>query len=220
MNSSFSKKRHIQESNRLLETRLLGRKVIFEYDIDDDNKSTVEQELSSVSSDIQELNPELDFSTTESAQDSLDNSDVCLIGDDINGYVTKKFGQKIKEMFPDKFQEVIKTMSDSINKFIDFLATLKLGDLKSLLKNLKSKIKEGGGKVVSEGILKEFFGTSMALVSIGAFSMPALVLTIASTVLVVLIGLWLLNAILCSFNISITSKKRCRVRSFSWGQCK
>ena len=220
MNSSFSKKRHIQESNRLLETRLLGRKVIFEYDIDDDNKSTVEQELSSVSSDIQELNPELDFSTTESAQASLDNSDVCLIGDDINGYVTKKFGQKIKEMFPDKFQEVIKTMSDSINKFIDFLATLKLGDLKSLLKNLKSKIKEGGGKVVSEGILKEFFGTSMALVSIGAFSMPALVLTIASTVLVVLIGLWLLNAILCSFNISITSKKRCRVRSFSWGQCK
>jgi hypothetical protein len=220
MNSSFSKKRHIQESNRLLETRLLGRKVLFEYDIDDNNTSSVEQELSSVSSDIQELNPQLDFSTTESAQASLDNSDVCLIGDDINGYVTKKFGQKIKEMFPDKFQEVIKTMSDSINKFIDFLATLKLGDLKTLLKNLKSKIKEGGNEVVSESLLKEFFGTSMALVSIGAFTMPALVLTIASTVLVVLVGLWLLNAILCAFNISITSKKRCRVRSFSWGQCK
>ena len=72
MNSSFNKKRHIQESNRLLETRLLGRKVLFEYDIDDNNTSSVEQELSSVSSDIQELNPQLDFSTTESAQASLD----------------------------------------------------------------------------------------------------------------------------------------------------
>ena len=119
MNSSFSKKRHIQESNRLLETRLLGRTVLFEYDIDDDNKSSVEQELSSVSSDIQTLNPELDFTTTDSAQNSLDNSDVCLIGDDINGYVNKKFGQKIKELFPDKFQEVVKTMSDYINKFIE-----------------------------------------------------------------------------------------------------
>ena len=223
MNSSFSKKRHIQESNKLLETRLLGRTVLFEYDIDDDNKSSVEQELSSVSSDIQTLNPELDFTTTDSAQNSLDNSDVCLIGDDINGYVNKKFGQKIKELFPDKFQEVVKTMSDYINKFIDFLATLKLGDLKSLLKNLKNKVSEtkgDNGKVVSESILKVFFGTSMALVSIGAFTMPALVLTIATTVLVTLISLLLLNAILCAFNISITTKKRCRVRSFSWGQCK
>lgn len=218
---SVSKKRHIEQSNRLLENRILGRKVLLEYDIDDDNKSSVEQELSSVSSDIQELNPELDFSSVESAQSSLDNSEVCQIGDDVTGYVNRKFGQKIKEMFPDKFQEVVKTISEYINKFIDFLSSLKLNDLKSILKSLKSKIKENSNnKPVSEEIIREFFGTTMALVSIGAFTMPALVLTIASVTLVVLVGLWLLNAILCAFNISVTSKKRCRVRSFSWGQCK
>jgi hypothetical protein len=45
------------------------------------------------------------------------------------------------------------------------------------------------------------------------------VLTIASAVLVTLIGIWLLKTILCALNINITSKKGCRVRSFSWGKC-
>lgn len=218
MNMSYSKIRHIQESNQKLENRLLGRKVLFEYDIDDDNKVTIDQELSTIATDIQELNPDLDFSSVKSAQDSLSNSDVCMIGDDVSGYVTKKFGEKIKQMFPDKVQDIIKVVSENINKFIDYISTLKLSDLKSLLKTLKNKIK--GDKEVSEEILKEFFGTSMAIVTIGTFSMPALVLTIASWVLVVLVGLWLLNQILCSFNISMSSVKRCRVRSFSWGQCK
>jgi uncharacterized protein involved in exopolysaccharide biosynthesis len=219
MNTSYSKIRHIQESNRLLESRTLGKNILREYDIDDDNKSTIEQELSSIASDIQDVNPDLDFSTVDAAQMSLDNSNVCMIGDDVNGFVNRNFGQKIKEMFPDKVQEVTKTISEYLTKFIDYLSNLNLSELKSLLKSVKNKINEIKNNVVSEEILKEFFGTSMAIITIGSFSMPALVLTIASVAIVTLVGIWLLKSILCAFNINITTKKRCRVRSFSWGQC-
>jgi uncharacterized protein involved in exopolysaccharide biosynthesis len=219
MNTSYSKIRHMQESNRLLESRTLGKNILREYDIDDDNKATIEQELSSIASDIQDVNPDLDFSTVDAAQMSLDNSNVCMIGDDVNGFVNRNFGQKIKEMFPDKVQEVTKTISEYLTKFIDYLSNLNLSELKSLLKSVKNKINEIKNNVVSEEILKEFFGTSMAIITIGSFSMPALVLTIASVAIVTLVGIWLLRSILCAFNINITTKKRCRVRSFSWGQC-
>ena len=209
----------MQESNRLLESRTLGKNILREYDIDDDNKATIEQELSSIASDIQEVNPDLDFSTVDAAQMSLDNSNVCMIGDDVNGFVNRNFGQKIKEMFPDKVQEVTKTISEYLTKFIDYLSNLNLSELKSLLKSVKNKINEIKNNVVSEEIIKEFFGTSMAIITIGSFSMPALVLTIASVAIVTLVGIWLLRSILCAFNINITTKKRCRVRSFSWGQC-
>jgi hypothetical protein len=209
----------MQESNRLLESRTLGKNILREYDIDDDNKATIEQELSSIASDIQDVNPDLDFSTVDAAQMSLDNSNVCMIGDDVNGFVNRNFGQKIKEMFPDKVQEVTKTISDYLTKFIDYLSNLDLSELKSLLKSVKNKINEIKNNVVSEEIIKEFFGTSMAIITIGSFSMPALVLTIASVAIVTLVGIWLLRSILCAFNINITTKKRCRVRSFSWGQC-
>jgi hypothetical protein len=209
----------MKDSNRLLESRTLGKNILREYDIDDDNKSTIEQELSSIASDIQEVNPDLDFSTVDAAQMSLDNSNVCMIGDDVNGFVNRNFGQKIKEMFPDKVQEVTKTISEYLTKFIDYLSNLNLSELKSLLKNVKNKINEIKNNVVSEEILKEFFGTSMAIITIGSFSMPALVLTIASVAIVTLVGIWLLKSILCAFNINITTKKKCRVRSFSWGQC-
>ena len=209
----------MQESNRLLESRTLGKNILREYDIDDDNKATVEQELSSIASDIQDVNPDLDFSSVDAAQISLDNSNVCMIGDDVNGFVNRNFGQKIKEMFPDKAQEVTKTISEYLTKFIDYLSNLDLSELKSLLKSVKNKINEIKNNVVSEEIIKEFFGTSMAIITIGSFSMPALVLTIASVAIVTLVGIWLLRSILCAFNINITTKKRCRVRSFSWGQC-
>jgi hypothetical protein len=142
-----------------------------------------------------------------------------MIGDDVNGFVNRNFGQKIKEMFPDKVQEVTKTISEYLTKFIDYLSNLDLSELKSLLKSVKNKINEIKNNVVSEEIIKEFFGTSMAIITIGSFSMPALVLTIASVAIVTLVGIWLLRSILCAFNINITTKKRCRVRSFSWGQC-
>jgi hypothetical protein len=209
----------MQESNRLLESRTLGKNILREYDIDDDNKATIEQELSSIASDIHDVNPDLDFSTVDAAQMSLDNSNVCMIGDDVNGFVNRNFGQKIKEMFPDKVQEVTKTISEYLTKFIDYLSNLDLSELKSLLKSVKNKINEIKNNVVSEEIIKEFFGTSMAIITIGSFSMPALVLTIASVAIVTLVGIWLLRSILCAFNINITTKKRCRVRSFSWGQC-
>ena len=224
---SQSKIRHIQEANKILENRMLFGRRLMEYDIDDDAmNSSIEQELSQVSSEVQEYIPNLNISTPQSAAESIENTDVCTIGDDVEGYVNKKFGQKIMELFPDKAQEVIKQVAEAINKFIDFISTLKMSELKSFLKTLKSKIQEAKTSketttTVSEGVLiREFFGTSMALVTLfGSFTMPALVLTIASVALVTLLGIWLIKTILCAFNISFSSKKGCRVKSFSWGQC-
>lgn len=224
---SQSKIRHIQESNKILESRMLFGRRLMEYDIDDDAmNSSIEQELSQVSSEVQEYIPNLNVSTPQSAAESIENTDVCSIGDDVEGYVNKKFGQKIMELFPDKAQEVIKQVAEAINKFIDFISTLKMSELKSFLKTLKSKIQEAKTSketttTVSEGVLiREFFGTSMALVTLfGSFTMPALVLTLASAALVTILGIWLVKTILCAFNISFSSKKGCRVKSFSWGQC-
>lgn len=232
MNRSYSKIRHIQESNMLLERRLL------EYDIYDNDKPTIEEILGQVSPEIQSINQEtgtnLDFSTQENAEVSVNNemdkNEICSIGDNSDNFIRTKFGEKIKGMFPDKFEEVIGIVSKGLNDFIDFLTNLKMSNPKELLNSLRLAIKtakektvipkQGETGVVSEEILKEFFGTSMALVSIGAFTMPALVLTIISVVLVTFIGLWLIKTLLCGFNIKITKIKNCRVRSFELGQCK
>ena len=218
MNRSHSKIRHIEKSNLILENRVLGRKPLLEYDIEDQNMSTAQEELNSIAPDISALMPELNLSSVKDAAQNLASNTICQIGDDVPGFVERNFGKKIREMFPDKAQEVITKFTDSISKFIDYIFSLKLSDLKSLLKTLKSKI-AGKNSVVSEEIIKEFFGTSMAIITIGTFSMPALVLSIAAYVITGIIVFAIIKAILCSFNINITSIKNCRVRSFSWGQC-
>lgn len=218
MNRSHSKIRHIEKSNLILENRVLGRKPLLEYDIEDQNMSTAQEELNSIAPDISALMPELNLSSVKDAAQNLASNTICQIGDDVPGFVERNFGKKIREMFPDKAQEVITKFTDSISKFIDYIFSLKLSDLKSLLKTLKSKI-AGKNSVVSEEIIKEFFGTSMAIITIGTFSMPALVLSIAAYVITGIIVFAIIRAILCSFNINITSIKNCRVRSFSWGQC-
>ena len=197
MNRSYSKISHIEKSNLVLENRSFGRKPLLEYDIDDEKMGTAQEELNSI---------------------APDTNVICQIGNDVPGFVERNFGKKIKEMFPEKAQEVITKFSDSISKFIDYVFSLKLSDLKSLLKTIKNKI-TGETPVVSEEIIKEFFGTTMAIITIGSFSMPALVLTIAAYVITGIIVLAIFKAILCSFNIDITSLKNCSVRSFSWGQC-
>jgi uncharacterized protein YdaL len=225
---SQTKIRHIQESNRLLENRMLYGRRLMEYDIDNESmEASLEQELNSVSSEIKEYMPNIDLSSADAATETLSNSEVCTIGEDMDGFVKKKFGQKILELFPDKAQEVMRQVADSLNSFIDFISTLKLSDLKSFLKTLKSKIEEVKNSkeettTVSEGtLIREFFGTSMALVTLfSGFTMPALILTIGAYIIVGLLALWLIKALLCSFNIDIKSIKRCRVRQFSWGQCK
>jgi hypothetical protein len=206
---------------------LYGRRLM-EYDIDNEAmESSLEQELNSISGEIKDYVPNLDLSSADAAANTISDSEVCSIGNDTDGFVKKKFGQKILELFPDESQEVMRKFSDSINGFIDFISTLKISELKNLLKSLKSKIEEVKNSkeettTVTEGILiKEFFGTSMALVTIfGSFTMPALLLTIGSYIIVGLLALWLIKAILCSFNIDIKRVKGCRVREFSWGQCK
>lgn len=199
----------------------VGKKLLKEHDIDDDVKISFIDELKSDGGE--EIMNEIGISLTnqEDIVSSLNNLEICQMSD-MDSYVEKKFGQIVKEKFKDKATEVLNIIKEYINKFIDFLDTLSIKEIKKLFKNIKSK-KSEADKVVSseEEVLKEFFGTSMALVTLfGTFTMPALVLTIASVVIVTCIGLWLVKEVLCSFNISITNVKNCRVRSFEWGQCK
>lgn len=218
MNRSYSKIRHIEKSNLVLENRSFGRKPLLEYDIDDEKMGTAQEELNSIAPDINALMPELNLSSVKEAAQNMSSNMICQMGNDVSGFVERNFGKKIKEMFPEKAQEVITKFSDSISKFIDYVFSLKLSDLKSLLKTIKNKI-TGETPVVSEEIIKEFFGTTMAIITIGTFSMPALVLTIAAYTITAIIVYAIIKAILCSFNIDVTSIKNCSVRSFSWGQC-
>lgn len=200
-----------------------NKKLLKEYDIDDDNKMKFFNELTSDGG--QEILSELGITVNEdtdpeSVVDSLNESEICQMSD-MDSYVEKKFGQVIKEKFKDKAEEVLNTIKEYINKFIDFLDTLSIKELKKLFKNIKAKKSEVEKSEGSEEVLKEFFGTSMALVTLfGSFTMPALVLTIASVALVTFLGLRLINEIFCAFNIRLLSVKGCRVRSFEWGQCK
>ena len=218
MNRSYSKIRHIEKSNMVLENRSFGRKPLLEYDIDDEKMGTAQEELNSIAPDINALMPELNLSSVKEAAQNMSSNMLCQMGNDVSGFVERNFGKKIKEMFPEKAQEVITKFSDSISKFIDYVFSLKLSDLKSLLKTIKNKI-TGETPVVSEEIIKEFFGTTMAIITIGTFSMPALVLTIAAYTITAIIVYAIIKAILCSFNIDVTSIKNCSFRSFSWGQC-
>ena len=191
------------------------KRLLNEYDIDDDNKDAYLGELTSDGGS--EIMSEIGVSTDlESLKDSGEEM-FCQFSD-IDSYVNNKFGSIVKEKFKDEAQKALDTIKEYIEKFIDFLGDLKISDLKKLFKEIKKKKTEVSSEEGGES-LNEFFGTTMALVSIGSFTMPALVLTIASVTLVTLIGIWLIKTILCAFNISITTKKRCRVRSFSWGQC-
>jgi hypothetical protein len=218
MNRSYSKIRHIEKSNLVLENRSFGRKPLLEYDIDDEKMGTAQEELNSIAPDINALMPELNLSSVKEAAQNMSSNMICQMGNDVSGFVERNFGKKIKEMFPEKAQEVITKFSDSISKFIDYVFSLKLSDLKSLLKTIKNKITVET-PVVSEEIIKEFFGTTMAIITIGTFSMPALVLTIAAYTITAIIVYAIIKAILCSFNIDVTSIKNCSFRSFSWGQC-
>jgi len=191
------------------------KRLLNEYDIDDDNKDAYLAELTSDGGS--EIMSEIGVSTDlESLKDSGEEM-FCQFSD-IDSYVNNKFGSIVKEKFKGEAQKALDTIKEYIEKFIDFLDGLKISDLKKLFKDIKKKKSEVSSEEGGES-LNEFFGTTMALVSIGSFTMPALVLTIASVTLVTLIGIWLIKTILCAFNISITTKKRCRVRSFSWGQC-
>jgi len=191
------------------------KRLLNEYDIDDDNKESYLAELTSDGGS--EIMGEIGVSTDlESLKDSGEEM-FCQFSD-IDSYVNNKFGSIVKEKFKGEAQKALDTIKEYIEKFIDFLGDLKISDLKKLFKEIKKKKTEVSSEEGGES-LNEFFGTTMALVSIGSFTMPALVLTIASVTLVTLIGIWLIKTILCAFNISITTKKRCRVRSFSWGQC-
>ena len=134
MNRSYSKIRHMEKANLVLENRSFGRKPLLEYDIDDENMGTAQEELNSIAPDINAVMPELNLSSVKEAAQNIASNTICQIGNDVPGFVERNFGKKIKEMFPEKAQEVITKISDSLTKFIDYVFSLKLSDLKSLLK--------------------------------------------------------------------------------------
>lgn len=214
-----------QERSRILNMHISrsAKQYLMEYDIDDDNKMKMFNELTSDGG--QEILNEIGITVTEdtdpeSVVDSLDNSDICQF-EDIESFAEQKFGSKVRKKFGDKAQELMVKIVESLNGFVDMIKNFSVGQLKQLFKSLKTKKTEAEQMVdKNDKLVVEFFGTSMVLVTIfGSFTMPALVLTIASVALVTFIGLYLLKSILCAFNISFKSIKRCKVRSFNWGQC-
>tara|TARA_R110000868_G_scaffold400842_1_gene675557 strand:+ start:176 stop:847 length:672 start_codon:yes stop_codon:yes gene_type:complete len=214
-----------QERSRILNMHISrsAKQYLMEYDIDDDNKVKMFNELTSDGG--QEILNEIGITVTEDTDPeivvgSLNNSDICQF-EDMESFAEQKFGSKVREKFGDKAQELMVKIVEGLNGFVDMIKNFSVGQLKQLFKSLKTKKTEAEQKVgENDKLVVEFFGTSMALVTIfGSFTMPALVLTIASVVLVTLIGLYLLKSVLCAFNISFKSIKRCRIRSFEWGQC-
>lgn len=223
MARSQSKIKHIQEANKILENRLLLKKRLMEYDIDDDNMNNFFNELTSDGG--QEIMNEIGITVTqetkpENVVESLNNKDICQYTD-MESYAEQKFGSKIREKFGDKAQELLGEIVKALKSFVEMIKNFSFRELKQFYKTLKAKKAEAEQKVDdSDKMVVEFFGTSMAIVTLGSFAMPALVLTIISVTLVTLLGIWLISELLCAINISFKSVRGCSITEFEWGKCK
>ena len=205
--------------------------LIKELDIYDDKFETLIDELISDGGDniMAEIGITNDgLSSTENLTKELSGKTNMLEVCNIDTYIEDKVGSSINNKFPKKAGEVINLIKEYIDKFMVFLDKLTIEDLKQLFKDIKSKKSEAdelmlsGGtpsEVVSEGIINEFFGTSMVVITLfGGFAMPALVLSIASIALVTLIGLSLLKMIFCKFKIVLPYRGRASCGKMSWGK--
>jgi len=205
--------------------------LIKELDIYDDKFETLIDELISDGGDniMAEIGITNDgLSSTENLTKELSGKTNMLEVCNIDTYIEDKVGSSINNKFPGKVGEVINFIKEYIDKFMVFLGKLTIEELKQLFRDIKSKKSEAdelmlsGGtssEVVSEGMINEFFGTSMAVITLfGGFAMPALVLSIASIALVTLIGLSLLKMIFCKFNIVLPYRGRASCGKMSWGK--
>jgi hypothetical protein len=192
-----------------------------EYDIYDDESKSFMNELISDGGDeiLQQAN--IDTSNEDSILNSVSNCEVCKYSD-INSMVDNKFGKIIQQQFKENSSETIQKVKESLNGLINHLKTLDMKGLKNFYREMKSKKDEIKPETqqTTEGNINEIFGTTMAIVTIGSFAMPALVLTIAFWVIVGLIGLWLIKSVLCAFNISFERSKGCSFKQAEWGKCK
>lgn len=211
-------------------TKSEQKTLLREYDIYDDKFDTLIDELKSDGGDniMAEIGITNDgLSSTENLTKELSDKNMLEVCD-IDGYIKDKIGSSIKNKFPKKAGEVINFIKEYIDKFMVFLGTLTIEDLKQLFKDIKSKKSEAdelmlssgtSSEVVSEGMINEFFGTSMAVITLfGGFAMPALVLSIASIVIVTLIGLSLLKMIFCKFEIVLPYRGRASCGKMAWGK--
>jgi hypothetical protein len=205
--------------------------LIKELDIYDDKIETLIDELKSDGGDslMAEIGITNDgLSSTENLTKELSGKTNMLEVCNIDGYIENKLGSSINNKFPGKADKVIKFIKEYIDKFMVFLDKLTIEDLKQLFKDIKSKKSEAdelmlsGGtssEVVSEGMINEFFGTSMVVITLfGGFAMPALVLSIASIALVTLIGLSLLKMIFCKFRIVLPYYGKAACGRMNWGK--
>ena len=211
-------------------TKSEQKTLLREFDIYDDKFDTLIDELKSDGGDniMAEIGISNDsLSSTENLTKELSGKNMLEVCD-INGYIENKIGSSIKNKFSGKVGEVINLIKEYIDKFMVFLSTLTIEELKQLFKNIKSKKSEAdelmlssgtSSEVVSEGMINEFFGTSMTVITLfGGFAMPALVLSIFTIGLVTLIGLYLLKMIFCKFNIVLPYRGRASCGKMSWGK--
>ena len=195
---------------------------LYEYEIYDDNKEEIFNQL--VSDGGQEIFNDLgvvvnDTMTPDTIANSVVSSQMCQFSD-MNTYAEKTFGEKVRNKFGDGAKEIMEKIVSGLNSFVEMVKGFGIKQLKQLYKTLKVKKTEAEKKVSrKDRLVNEFFGTSMAIVTIGSFAMPALILTIVSVALVTIIGIYILKSILCAFNISFQNIRGCSVQSFEWGQC-
>ena len=211
-------------------TKSEQKTLLREFDIYDDKFETLIDELKSDGGDnlMAEIGITNDaLSSTENLTKELSGKNMLEVCN-IDGYIKDNFESSIKNKFTGKVDEVINLIKEYINKFMVFLDTLTIAELKQLFRDIKSKKSEADGlmlssgtssEVVSEGIINEFFGTSMAVITLfGGFAMPALVLSIFTIGLVTLIGLSLLKMIFCKFEIILPYRGRASCGKMAWGK--
>ena len=211
-------------------TKSEQKTLLREYDIYDDKFETLIDELTSDGGDnlMAEIGISNDgLSSTENLTKELSDKNMLEVCN-IDGFINDKFEPSIKNKFTGKVDEVINLIKEYIDKFMVFLSTLTIAELKQLFRDIKSKKSEAdkvmlssgtSSEVVGEGMINEFFGTSMVVITLfGGFAMPALVLSIFSIGLVTLIGLYLLKMILCKFNIVLPYRGRASCGKMAWGK--
>ena len=211
-------------------TKSEQKTLLREFDIYDDKFETLIDELKSDGGDnlMAEIGITNDgLSSTENLTKELSGKNMLEVCN-IDGYIKDNFESSIKNKFAGKVDEVINIIKEYINKFMVFLDTLTIAELKQLFRDIKSKKSEADGlmlssgtssEVVSEGMINEFFGTSMAVITLfGGFAMPALVLSIFTIGLVTLIGLSLLKMIFCKFEIVLPYRGRASCGKMAWGK--
>jgi len=226
MNRSYSKKRHIQEVNRLLENRLLNNKRLIK------EGTLSQQQLNQAFAQLADadLKPgeDFEFSNNEGnvSVKSKDDGTACSAVQDPKGFFTNWVNNNTEKV--NKILENAKDIPSPevlIGKFVDFfnqlVSKIMNADFKTL-KNLKKTLLKGGdksGSVNEIAIPSILWGWGSNQIMILGMACPAWLLTTIAVIIITLIVLRILKLIWCAFDIQISVSKGCHASSFNISGC-